>query len=504
MHNNEYCIVYDYLEATETFRDDGLEPISLAVHGTSDTLKEIEKKPFNWDGPISVGLFLDFHSRGALEYISDLHRCVEEFRRKVTVHFVYRMAPLQKQCDSIIVLEAREPCEEFLKNQKEYLKLVNEPFQMYPINLMRNVARTGAKSDFHLIVDADMVMSEGFAGKVKKIANKMIDGKKKNALVVRSLPSTPLPNGCRRSLPPTPPTPALSTSEHEELFVNDVQNDDEEEEFVPRSTRLRSFDLRDGHILDKGFQKKPSDKDLLSVSGIRRGDTRRATCPDIFLFDSQNCLMKHVVLRIYGSRNCGKKSLANRIHHFATSMAPEKVDLYGVRMINIVVSADENGNDYSKMTTFLLNGREVTLEILLESTLENSPFRQSKTMYIVMYNMDSRPSFIYATQILERITLANLNNPVPLQLFLIGNKCDLKRNQVISTNEAKAVARTYKCDFLEVSALLGMNTEETWTTILKELQEPSERRRPSWVERLLNRGKGVAKSAEEVFHRMLA
>lgn len=310
----------------------------------------------------------------------------------------------------------------------------------------------------------------------------------------RSLPSTPLPNGSRRSLPPTPPTPTFSsTSEHEELFVNDVQNDDEPE-FPPRSTRLRSFDLRDGHILDKGFQKKPSDKDLLSVNGtgFRRGDSRRATCPDIFLFDSQNCLMKHVVLRIYGARNCGKKSLANRIHHFATSMAPEKVD------------PDENGNDYTKMTTFLLNGREVTLEILLESTLENSPFRQSKTMYIVMYNMDNRPSFIYATQILERITLANLNNPVPLQLFLVGNKCDLKRNQVISTNEAKSVAKTFKCDFLEVSALLGMNTEETWTTILKELQEPSERRRPSWVERLLNRGKGVAKSAEEVFHRMLA
>ncbi|CAI2354787.1 unnamed protein product [Caenorhabditis sp. 36 PRJEB53466] len=256
----------------------------------------------------------------------------------------------------------------------------------------------------------------------------------------RSLPSTPLPNGARRSLPATPPTPAFSsTSEQEEFFVNDEQNDEEPPEFAPRSTRLRSFDLRDGHILDKGFQKKPSDKDLLSVGGFGRrgGDSRRATCPDIFLFDSQNMLMKHVVLRIYGARNCGKKSLANRIHHFATSMAPEKVD------------PDENGNDYTRMTTFLLNGREVTLEILLESTLENSPFQQSKTLYIVMYNVDNKASFVYATQILERITLANLNNPVPLQVFLIGNKCDLKRNQVISTNEAKAAARHFKCDFLE-------------------------------------------------------
>lgn len=65
------------------FREDGLEPVTLAVHGTSEMMKAIEKKPLNWDGPISFGLFIDFHSRQVLEYISEVHRCDEKFREKV-------------------------------------------------------------------------------------------------------------------------------------------------------------------------------------------------------------------------------------------------------------------------------------------------------------------------------------------------------------------------------------------------------------------------------------
>ncbi|CCD65234.1 Glyco_trans_2-like domain-containing protein [Caenorhabditis elegans] len=50
---------------------------------------------------------------------------------------------------------------------------------------MRNIARKGAKSDIHFIVDGDMIMSDGFAEKIKPIANQIVDGKNKNVLVVR-------------------------------------------------------------------------------------------------------------------------------------------------------------------------------------------------------------------------------------------------------------------------------------------------------------------------------
>ncbi|CAB3396488.1 unnamed protein product [Caenorhabditis bovis] len=295
----------------------------------------------------------------------------------------------------------------------------------------------------------------------------------------RSLPSTPLPNGAHRNLPPTPQSPSYS--------MNSIIN--EEPERTARTQRLRSFDLRDGHLLDKGFQKKMSeDEETLQI--YNRRDSRRATCPDIYLFDSQNHLMRHVVIRIYGNKNVGKKSLAKRIHHLAISSTPETVDE--------ISNDDENNSEFSKMTNFLLNGKEMTLEVLIGSSLESCPFMQSKTINLVMYNVDSRSSFIYATNILERFV--ELNN---VEVLLVANKIDLVRNQAVTSAEGKSAAKTFKCEYIEVSALMEMNIEELWTAILQKIQEPGQRRRPSWVERLLNRGKDVAKSAEVVFHRII-
>ncbi|PIC29757.1 hypothetical protein B9Z55_021245 [Caenorhabditis nigoni] len=186
MHNDEFCILYNFLDATDTFREDGLEPVTLAIHGTSEMMKMIEAKPSNWDGPISLGLFLDFHSTNALEYISILHRCDAEFQRKVTVHFAFRISPFQDKCPVINIGQTENiECEVFLKNRDKYRNSVTGSFQLYPSNLMRNIARRGAKSDIHFIADVDMIMSENFATKIKPIANEMIDGKNKKLLVVR-------------------------------------------------------------------------------------------------------------------------------------------------------------------------------------------------------------------------------------------------------------------------------------------------------------------------------
>uniref|UniRef100_A0A8R1HVN5 Uncharacterized protein n=1 Tax=Caenorhabditis japonica TaxID=281687 RepID=A0A8R1HVN5_CAEJA len=76
-------------------------------------------------------------------------------------------------------------CKNFLANRKKIRESITSSFQLYPINVMRNIARRGAKSDIHFIADGDMVMSEGFAIKAKNIANQMIDGKSKDVLVVR-------------------------------------------------------------------------------------------------------------------------------------------------------------------------------------------------------------------------------------------------------------------------------------------------------------------------------
>ncbi|CAI2315208.1 unnamed protein product [Caenorhabditis sp. 36 PRJEB53466] len=189
MHNNEYCIGYNFLEASESFREDRLEPVTLCTHATADMMETLEKKPSNWDGPISIGLFIDFHSAHALEYLYDVRRCDKEFREKVSLHFAFRLMPFQNACPTLKLPTSHLTCDEFLKQRSTLRKTISAPFQLHPYALMRNVARYGAKSEIHFLADGDMLMSDGFMRKVKPIANRMIDGKQKKLLVVRRFES---------------------------------------------------------------------------------------------------------------------------------------------------------------------------------------------------------------------------------------------------------------------------------------------------------------------------
>uniref|UniRef100_A0A1I7T7M1 Helitron_like_N domain-containing protein n=3 Tax=Caenorhabditis tropicalis TaxID=1561998 RepID=A0A1I7T7M1_9PELO len=190
MYDEQYCTAYNLLEATEEFRDDGLEPVTLATHATSDMMKTLEKMVPMYDGPISVGMFIDYHSAKVLEYLQQLHRCDEEFRSKMTVHFAFRLSAFQTSCPTVYIPKSNESCWSFKSNQYYHRKNITGPFQLYPSNLMRNMARHGAKSDIHFLMDADMIVSHDFARKVKKIANEIIDGKNKDVLVVRRFESS--------------------------------------------------------------------------------------------------------------------------------------------------------------------------------------------------------------------------------------------------------------------------------------------------------------------------
>ncbi|KAF1752544.1 hypothetical protein GCK72_019099 [Caenorhabditis remanei] len=188
-YDDQYCIAYNFLEATEQFREDGLEPITLATHATSDMMGTLEYLTSTWNGPISVGVFIDYHSSQALEHLAEMHRCDIEFRKKMSIHFAIRQSAFQTSCPKVHVASSNRSCEEFHLEKKQLRRNIAGPFQLYPSNLMRNMARKGAKSDIHFIMDADMIVSEGFAQKVKPIANEMINGENKKLLVVRRFES---------------------------------------------------------------------------------------------------------------------------------------------------------------------------------------------------------------------------------------------------------------------------------------------------------------------------
>ncbi|CAO4381668.1 unnamed protein product [Caenorhabditis nigoni] len=189
MENEKYCVGYNFLEATESFREaDNLEPVSLVTHATSDMMETIEKLTNLWDGPISLGIFIDPNSRNVLEYLAEIYRCDVRFRRKMTVHFAF----LHKSSDSsdancpiAEISNSKKTCQQFFASQDALRTAIVGPFQNFPHNLMRNIARKGSKSDLHFLMDGDMIPSQNFAIKIKEIANQIIDGKHKKVLAIR-------------------------------------------------------------------------------------------------------------------------------------------------------------------------------------------------------------------------------------------------------------------------------------------------------------------------------
>ncbi|WKX95620.1 hypothetical protein Q1695_012239 [Nippostrongylus brasiliensis] len=260
---------------------------------------------------------------------------------------------------------------------------------------------------------------------------------------------------------------------------------------VPRiDGQLRSFEYRNGSLVDNGYELKGLGKAI----GRKRGENRRATCPEIYLHPESSQPTRQVLVRLYGSRNVGKKTLAHQIHHVASTTTPEQTH----------VISSETETAASKTINFLLNGDEVQLEIVMESTLESSPFTDHLTMFVVVYSVDSRESFKRAANVMYRIFQTRKSSVVPV--VLVGNKIDLKRNVTVSTLEGRSLAKIYKCSFVEVSALLSMNISTMWTELIRQIEAPTEFKTPdqSWVHRLLLRGRHIAKSCEELVQRMIS
>ena len=57
--------------------------------------------------------------------------------------------------------------------------------QIYPINLLRNVARNGSKTEYFLIADIEMEFSAGFERRIRAVSEKYLSGGQKNVLIFR-------------------------------------------------------------------------------------------------------------------------------------------------------------------------------------------------------------------------------------------------------------------------------------------------------------------------------
>lgn len=93
--------------------------------------------------------------------------------------------------------------------------------------------------------------------------------------------------------------------------------------------------------------------------------------------------------------------------------------------------------------------------------------------YLLVYDITSPPTLeqiSYFDDLINMMT-EELNDPVRKVKVIAGNKCDLASQRTVSSAEGLAWARTRGMGFMETSAKLKVNVEETFALIVRRVVE---------------------------------
>ncbi|KAF5101244.1 hypothetical protein D0Z03_000638 [Geotrichum reessii] len=134
----------------------------------------------------------------------------------------------------------------------------------------------------------------------------------------------------------------------------------------------------------------------------------------------------------------------------------------------------------SYSTNRVVDGKNYRLDIIDTAGQEEyrdmlgSLFSSDNTIdgYLLVYDITSRTSLEnleYFDELIEKnIDLRPDNTIKPIKI-VAGNKCDLSENRVISSTEGLNWAKAHGCGFMETSAKVMVNIEETFEILIRQV-----------------------------------
>ncbi|KAG5307684.1 RAD protein, partial [Acromyrmex insinuator] len=161
---------------------------------------------------------------------------------------------------------------------------------------------------------------------------------------------------------------------------------------------------------------------------------------------------------------------------------------------------DESGE---KTVSVLLAGEESELTFIDHSCAEITPENCISTYephaYCVVYSTTDRTSVRVAEEVLQ--SLWRSDHVSARAVILVGNKVDLVRSRLVSTEEGKSMATSYDCKFIETSVGINHNVDELLVGLLTQIRlklENPERTREMFRKRSRkNRSKSPLGSCSE-------
>ncbi len=88
--------------------------------------------------------------------------------------------------------------------------------------------------------------------------------------------------------------------------------------------------------------------------------------------------------------------------------------------------------------------------------------------FVLAYSIIAQSTFNDIPDLREQILRVKDLEKVPM--VLVGNKCDLADQRVITTDQGEALASKFGCKFLEVSAKTKVNVEQIFYDLVRQIK----------------------------------
>jgi len=123
-----------------------------------------------------------------------------------------------------------------------------------------------------------------------------------------------------------------------------------------------------------------------------------------------------------------------------------------------------------------IDGGQCMLEIL--DTAGTEQFTAMRDLYmkngqgfVLVYSIIAQSTFNDLPDLREQILRVKDKDDVPM--VLVGNKCDLNDQRVISTEQGNDLAKKFGCAFLEASAKTRVNVEQIFHDLIRQINKLS-------------------------------
>jgi len=122
-----------------------------------------------------------------------------------------------------------------------------------------------------------------------------------------------------------------------------------------------------------------------------------------------------------------------------------------------------------------VNGTACMLDIMDTAGQEEysalrDQYMKSGQGFVVVYSIISVPTFETCTNL--KVFISRIKEADPdIPIVLVGNKCDLENQRIVTKNEGEALAKKWNCQFIETSAKTNLNVTEAFIRLVTGISD---------------------------------